>query len=151
MLMSHHVVLFCVTVGFSAQQRCWKLRLRWLSKGWLRSLKGTAPVASSLSFNWLTLYLFIFYLFQVQSRLPAVLDNSLRPGGAGWEPVLGVLLHVDVPSALVLTPLLSLTSFRLTWESARRLPSLIVGLPLLCSPLRLTIHVISVSGNQTRV
>ncbi len=77
--------------------------------------------------------------------------HSLRPGGAGWEPALGVLLHVDVPSALVLTPLLSLASFRLTWESARRLPSLIIGLPLLCSPLHLTIHVISVSGNQTRV
>ena len=29
--------------------------------------------------------------------------------------------------------------------------TLIVGLPPLCSPLHLTIHVISVSGNQTRV
>jgi hypothetical protein len=67
-----------------------------------------------------------------QSRLPAVLDNSLQPGGAGWEPVLGVSLPVDAPSSLVLTPPLSLASFRLTWESARRLPSLIVGLPLLC-------------------
>ena len=43
-----------------------------------------------------------------QSRLPAVLDNSLQPGGAGWEPVLGVSLPVDAPSALVSTPLLSL-------------------------------------------
>jgi hypothetical protein len=84
-------------------------------------------------------------------RLPAVLDNLLLPGGAGWEPVLGVLLPVGAPSALVSTPLLSLASFRLTWESALRLSSPIVGLPLSCSPLHLTIHVISVSGNQTRV
>jgi hypothetical protein len=43
------------------------------------------------------------------------------------------------------------TLCRITWESARKLPSPIVGLPLSCAPLRLTIHVISVSGNQTRV
>jgi len=91
--------------------------------------------------------------FENQTYWVRAIKAARRAGqlAAARRGRMGALLHVDVPSALVLTPLLSLASFRLTWESARRLPSLIVGLPLLCSPLHLTIHVISVSGNQTRV
>jgi hypothetical protein len=122
----------------------------------LDSLIATDPeeIPANVDSSWsLTLNLVTAFSCETQtywvraSRLPAMLDDLLRPGGARWESVIGMSLPVDAPSTLVSTPLLSLASFRLTWESALRLPSPIVGLPLSCSPLHLTIHVISVSGN----